>query len=326
MTKKTGWIEEVTFGTSPLAAPATDHVFHWGKMDHGWQHPWHEKPQTLIWNAANVIAAESVRGTNKLEVKMKHVPVHAWPWLYGGFNTITSGGAGIYVLEPSNTVALRSRTGYFEHDSDIVEAQGLVTKDLNFYLELDKPSVMEEDMVGTSCKTGTILTHDPTPNWPASIASTDTVGWAKITTLEGNDVALQASKIHISIHNFIQYHKGMMNAAGTGANYDILSARRYAMGIVVNMTCPFKGLANDWWALYKAATEDKKFELSLTWGTNYWQFVFYNMRYESCKVDIPRPEDEGSDSIYNISGATWWDAASPTNLPKITVKDGSVYA
>jgi hypothetical protein len=87
---------------------------------------------------------------------------------------------------------------------------------------------------------------------------------------------------------------------------------------------------NDFWALFKAATEDKKFEASFTWtvgvNTYYWQIVFYNMRFSESDVTIQEPENDDQDTIYTIVGSTWIDLSAPTNLPKITIKDGSAYA
>jgi hypothetical protein len=118
----------------------------------------------------------------------------------------------------------------------------------------------------------------------------------------------------------------MMNAAGTAANYDVLSWKRYAMAIIVTLECPFNGTANDWWALFKAATEDKKFEYTLTWGAYSWAIVFYNMRFDEADVTVFPPDETSSDTRYVIVGSTWLDLANPTLLPKISVTDGSVYA
>jgi hypothetical protein len=325
MSKKTGFIQEVTYGTSPLATPASDTVTYWGKMNYGWEHPWQEEPNVAIHQSDKIMATELVRGENKLEIDLKYNPVHAYPFIYAGFNTITSGGAGIYILEPSHTVALRSRTGYFEHDADIVEAQGLITQDLNMTVEMGKPTIFEEKMVGTSCKNGTIITTATNPIWPASIASTDIVGWQNVALCQLDDVDLSPTRVFIGIHNVLQGQSGMMKSAAI--NYNNLSRKRSIMAITFAASGSFNGTANDFWALYKAATRDKKFELNFSWSgtTYYWQITLYNCRFNKPKVTIPAPDDEGLDTQYTMSGSCWLDLDSPTELPKVVVKDGATY-
>jgi hypothetical protein len=326
MTKKCAFIEESTYGTSAYTAVGNT-LINWGKMDFGWQHPWHEEPQTPIFTAAQVVATELVRGQNKLEMNMKYCPVHAWQWKYAGLNTITDGGSGLYTFTPSNTVALKSRTGYFEHDSDIVAALGLVTQDLDFYLEQGQPAIIEEKLVGTQCSDVSSSPGVATAtSWPASINSTDVVGWQRINDLEYNDVDLGPTKVHIGLHNFLQKHSGMMKSEAV--NYNILSCKRYAMAIVVDFDSAFNGTANDFWAKFKAtftpgSTND--FELKLLWNTSYyWDFDIHNVRFTAAKVDVPAPQEEGADTRYHITGVAYYDG---TNAPfTLAVKDGATYS
>jgi hypothetical protein len=324
-------MQETTYGTSEYTAVGNT-VLKWGKMDFGWEHPWHEEPITQIFSAGDVRATDIIRGQNKLEVSMKYCAVHPWAFKYAGLNNIAGN-----VFTPSSAVALKSRTGIFEHDSDIVAAKGLVTQDLDFYLEQGQPAIIEEKMVGTSCTDASAIGAPTAMTWPASIGSTDVIGWQRLTAVTGgtpalefNDVAMHPTNVHIGLHNFLQKHSGMTTAAGV-ANYDLLSCKRYAMGILVDFDVAFDGTAYDFWSKFKTtftpgATND--FELTLVWrpvATTYsWDFDIHNVRFTAAKVKVPSPNDEGVDTRYHITGISYYDG---TNAPiTLTVSDGATYS
>jgi hypothetical protein len=326
MATKTGWIQESTYGTSPLSTPATDKVYRWGFMNSEYKRPWHKRPFTAVHDTNNGMPTALVPGQYELEGSMRFCPVHAWEFVYAGWHTITSGGAGVYILEPAITTALRSRTAYDEYGSDIIEAQGLMTVDLDTTFEIGEPTIQEVKLKGSSAKTGTIITTSGNPFWPASLAITEPWGWQHITDIELQDNNVQVQRFHIGIHNTLQPKRGMMNSTGTAANYSMLGYVHSAQTLMVDCVCTFDDDANGFWEVFKAATADRKFEAEFTSGSYYWKFLIYNINWSEASVTMLAPGDDKSAPQYSVTGSARIDLGNPTNLPRLTVKDGSAYS
>lgn len=319
MVKKCGFTEEATFGTSPLAAPAADTVYYWGVMNYGWQMPWHEEPTETTHNLGEMYPAGVVRGENKLEFSLKYDPVHALQWYYGGLNSITDGGGGVYTFTRSNTVDLKSRTGYFEHDDTIIEAQGLKVVDLDMFLELGEALYFEEKLRGTSAKVGTKITTETNPIWPSSLNQTSEIGQQYIAGLTHNSQNQYAQRLHVGLHNFIKRGSSMMS--GGAINYNPLSLRRDLMAVVVDFNCPFIDSATSFDTYFRTEVRDKPFYLDLTWNTSYyWHITIPKVRFTKSIITVPAADAEGEDTVYVISGVGFDTGMS------VVVKDGHAYA
>jgi len=253
--------------------------------------------------------------------------LHAKEFIYAGWHAISSGGAGIYILEPAITTALRSRTAYDEYGDDIIEAQGLMTSDLDTIFELDVPTVQEVRFKGSAAKVGTkITTTSGNPIWPASLAITEPWGWQKITDIEFQNNDVNMTRFHLNIHNTLQPKRGFMNAAGSAVNYNVLGWEHTAQTLMVDVTATFDDDADGFWTAFQAATADHKFEFELAQGSYYWKFLIYNINWDEASVTMTAPGDDKEAPSYSVAGGCRIDLGNPTYLPRLTVKDGSAYS